>query len=196
MLTGALVAGQLAYGSDTVSFDVASMSGDCTVSWTKAGITFQAAAPGSTPSSFTLTGGTGTVDVAGDPIALAVDPAKLGAAITMTVDLRGGFTLSDGKGGVVEVSDGQAKAPISGFTYLVKSPANSMGLRMAALDYPTPPQINPKVVSILPVKLAVDGTADLNFTAGFAKVLNDTFGVGTASGGQLFGSCAGRLSTA
>ncbi|MBH1937718.1 hypothetical protein I5Q34_26180 [Streptomyces sp. AV19] len=196
LLTGTLIAGRLAYASDTVSFNVPSVSGECPVSWTKTGVTFQATVPGRTPSSFTLEGGTGTVDVAGDPIALALDPAKLSDAVALTVNLTSGFTLSDGKGNVVELSGGQAKAPTGGLTYLVRHPADPSGVRMAALDYPLPAKLNPMLVSTLPVELTMDATTDLTITPEFAKVLNDAFGTGSASGGQTFGSCTGHAATA
>ncbi|MFI1255098.1 hypothetical protein ACH4U6_15090 [Streptomyces netropsis] len=91
------------------------------------------------------------------------------------------------------MSDHQVKIPLGGFTSLVRTPADPAGTRIAALDYPVAAKLSPALTSVLPPEVAVDGTADINATPDFAKLVNDAFGAGTMGGSEAFGTCGGRV---
>ncbi|RLV01260.1 hypothetical protein CTZ27_12100 [Streptomyces griseocarneus] len=196
---GAVVAAQalarMAFAFDTLSLPIASGAAECTVTWQKAGVTMRPATPGTVPSSYALTDVTGTLNVAGDPVGLSLDPGRFAQAVSLTAAATGGFTLTDAQGHTVELSEPRLTAPLDGFTYVVKTPTTPSGTRMAVFGYPDPARLDPKLMSEAPPEITVDGSVSLVAASEFAKAVNDAFGRGSLAEGAPFGACTGRTQT-
>ncbi|MEU1307716.1 hypothetical protein ABZ419_02290 [Streptomyces cinnamoneus] len=192
-VTGALVFSQTAHARAPITLTVAQASGECSVSWKKEGVAFKALTPGSGPSSFAFSDLVGTVSA---DLAYANDPVLLARSISITATFKGGFTLTDGSGHSLQISDGQGTFPFGGSSYLVKTTANPAGTRIPVYTYADLPLPAPGIPSLLPPKVNVKITdAKVNVTPEFANALNDTFGSGTAESGTPFGSCSGTATT-
>ncbi|MCC3767816.1 hypothetical protein [Streptomyces sp. UNOC14_S4] len=186
---------RMAFAFDTLSLPIVGGVAECTVTWHKAGVAMRPATPGSVPSSYALSDVTGTLNVAGDPVALALDPARFAQAVSYTAAGTGGFTLTDAQGHTVELSEPELTAPLDGFTYVVKTPTTPSGTRMAVFGYPDPARLDPKLTSETPPEITVDGSASLVAASEFAKAVNDAFGRGSLAEGAPFGTCTGQART-
>ncbi|MEU2872391.1 hypothetical protein ABZ769_24785 [Streptomyces olivoreticuli] len=185
-----------AYVQAPITFQVASATGECAVSWQAPGVTFQAQIPARNTAGpgMAFTGGSGQLNVNAD--VLPSDPAALAKVITMDVGATGGFTLQDRRGGKVEVSDLDAVLPLGDATFTVRSTAHPDRTRIPVVT-DTSSTLDPKLTRIVPPQLAVHLTGlRAVITPEFAQVLNETFGPGTAKSGDAFGVCNGDVTTA
>ncbi|MEU7106424.1 hypothetical protein ABZ951_15410 [Streptomyces sp. NPDC046215] len=184
-----------AYAYAPTVLKVTSLTGECVYVSKAPGVTFEARTPGegTTWPAVAFTGQSGLLNLNADPAAVAGDPAALAEAIDMRFLAKGGFLLKNGQGKVVEILDPEARLPAGGASAVVKSAADPVGTRIPTFAYAAPPTLEPKL-SLTPLKAAVRlMNLDVNVTPEFAKVLNDTFGTGTAKVGDAFGVCTGEL---
>ncbi|GAA0416733.1 hypothetical protein GCM10010357_42660 [Streptomyces luteireticuli] len=193
LVATAAVTGWAAHARVPVTLNVTQSNGNCNVSWTKPGLTFTPATPGTGTSSYALTNGTGTVTI---DLAQATDPVALAKSVSMGGSFSGGFTLTDAAGRSLQISDGQATAPTGGASYVVRTPSRPAGVRIPVYVYESPTMLVPQVSSLLPPKVSVAVTeAKVDVTPEFAQALNTTFGAGTVSSGAPFGSCTANVVT-
>ncbi|MFC5723947.1 hypothetical protein ACFP1Z_27655 [Streptomyces gamaensis] len=184
-LVGSGLAAHAAFAGDPVALTVAQGSGECAVSWQKAGVTFKPLTAGQAPSSYALSDFTGTVTV------------DLGEKTVGDVQaqFKGGFTLTDAAGHLVQVSDGQAAASSGNVTYMVKTSGDPNGERLPVHTFASPSQFTPEVASTDPPKVTVRASGvPAAFAPEFARALNGTFGPGTAEAGAPFGTCGATVS--
>ncbi|MFF0206168.1 hypothetical protein [Streptomyces sp. NPDC005017] len=195
-LAGVTVA---AYAVGPLALQVGEGGGACAISWAKSGITVSSATP--TPDlpapSAAFTGASGQLILKGDPAELITDPEALAAAVTLGVSATGQVSFVNALGTRVDVSDPNAALPTGDVTFVVKSPANPDGIRIPAFQYSAPEKFSPELKQLLPLHAAVNVEGlTLRMTPQFAEVLNTSFGLGTASGGDTFGTCSGNFDAA
>ncbi|MEV0323619.1 hypothetical protein ACIBKX_13545 [Streptomyces sp. NPDC050658] len=180
-----------AYADAGVSLPLGSGGGQCSLEWSKPGITMGSWKPaeGISGPSAAFTAATGTLNLSADPTTL-LTPEALAAATTLTTEANGGFAFDNGRGVLVEVSSPNATLPAGTVSLLVKSPAHPDGVRIPAFQYDTPTTFTPKVDSLLPLKVSValDGIK-ATMTPELAAELNTTFGAETAAAGDTLGVC-------
>ncbi|MEU2512363.1 hypothetical protein [Streptomyces syringium] len=184
-----------AYAYAPTVLKVTSLAGECVYVSKAPGVTFEARTPGkdATWPAVAFTGRSGLLNLKADPAAVVADPASLAKAIDMRFLTQGAFVLKNAQGKVVEILDPEAMLPSGGASAVVKSAADPAGARIPTFAYAAPPTLEPKL-SLMPLKATVRlMNLDVNVTPEFAKVLNDTFGAGTAKGGDAFGVCTGEL---
>lgn len=184
-----------AYAYAPTVLKVTSLTGECVYVSKAPGVTFEARTPAkdATWPAMALTGRSGLLNLNADPAAVAADPASLAKAIDMRFLTKGGFVLKNAQGRTVEILDPDVRLPAGGASAVVKSAADPAGARIPAFAYAAPPTLEPKL-ALMPLKATVRlMNLDVNVTPQFAKVLNDTFGAGTAKEGDAFGVCTGEL---
>ncbi|MCC3778526.1 hypothetical protein [Streptomyces sp. UNOB3_S3] len=200
-LTGAAVTGWAAFVPDPVSLTAEGAKGECAVSWRKPGVVFAPLTPGAGPGSFATTDGTGRVEIAGegDLPSLVADSAALTRAITITGEAKGGFSLRDGAGNVIEASDPEiprsAENLLQGvLTFVVKTPADPAGTRTPAFTYVPSGPLSPQLELMPTPRVTIPLTIALTVTPQFAAALNTAFGEGSVKSGDAFGTCRSVIS--
>ncbi|WP_171172355.1 hypothetical protein [Streptomyces sp. I05A-00742] len=188
----------VAYAQGPIPVAVGSGSAECSLTWSKPGITLSSPSPASdiTGPSTAFTDATGQLLINADPASLTT-PSALASAITLAASGTGGFTFTNALGTKVDVSAPDAALPQGQVTFVVKTPTMPQGVRMPAFEYSIPTNFAPELTSLLPlqVKVHVDGLTS-KLTPGFATVLNNTFGPGTATGGDVLGTCSADVTAA
>ncbi|MGA5131421.1 hypothetical protein ACPCTO_16575 [Streptomyces olivoreticuli] len=200
VVIGALAASVVvtgAYALADVTLNIASGSGECAISWTTPGVTFHAQIPpkDTTKPGAAFTGGTGQFSINADPATVINNPVALAAAIDISAQGIGGFTLSNAQGKVVDVSAPAARFPVGGATFLVKSPAHAEGTRIPVFAYSAPAKLEP-TLTLAPLRATAHYAGlEVNISPEFAQILNESFGPATAKSGDAFGVCSGDVTT-
>ncbi|MFD8994634.1 hypothetical protein [Streptomyces abikoensis] len=195
-LTGAAVTGWAAFVPDPISLKSEGTRGECAVSWRKPGVVFAPLTPGAASGSFATTDGTARIEIAGegDLPSLAADPAALTRAITVTNAAKGGFSLRDRAGNVIEASDPEIPSSAENLlqgvlTFLVRTPADPAGSRTPAFTYVPSGSLPPQLELMPTPKVTIPFTIALSVTPQFAAALNTAFGEGAVKSGDAFGTC-------
>ncbi|PNE33580.1 hypothetical protein AF335_12090 [Streptomyces eurocidicus] len=187
-LTG--IAGGAACALGALTLNLIAAEGECEVFWRNGDVQFKTSTPGTSRNSFTVKATSGSVEISGDPAALATDPVALAKAITYRGAGTGGFELSTADGRTVAVSEPDGTLPTGGVSFVVKSPENPAGTRIPVFSYPAPATLQPELHLLPVVSVQVHVITPVDFTPEFAAVLNDAFGP-VAKGGDKFAFCTG-----
>ncbi|MBD0669194.1 hypothetical protein [Streptomyces sp. CBMA156] len=191
-IAGAVVLATVAYAGAPVTLNMATGSADCTVSWTKDGVTFKPLTPGSSASAFLDKDATGTVTI---DLTAVGNPVTLANSVYIRTAAKGGFSLTDASGHYVQATN--LEGSLSGdSTFVVQTSSDPAGTRIPVYDIPTRPQITPDVQSLVPPRVDL-ALSDIRMIVlpEFATVMNQTFGDGTIQPGDQLGTCTAQTTS-
>ncbi|MFG2915613.1 hypothetical protein ACGF0D_22345 [Kitasatospora sp. NPDC048298] len=191
-LAGTVTLAHFAYAGAPVTLNMATGSADCTVSWTKDGVTFKPLTPGSNASAFLDKDATGTVTI---DLTAAGNPVTLANSVYIRTAAKGGFTLTDTSGHYVQATN--LEGSLSGdSTFVVQTSSDPAGTRIPVYNIPTRPQITPFVQSVVPPRVDL-ALSDIRMSVlpEFATVMNQAFGDGSIQPGDRFGTCTAQTSS-
>ncbi|MFJ6617933.1 hypothetical protein ACIQOW_10240 [Kitasatospora sp. NPDC091335] len=191
-IAGAVVLATVAYAGAPVTLNMATGSADCTVSWTKDGVTFKPLTPGSSASAFLDKDATGTVTI---DLTAVGNPVTLANSVYIRTAAKGGFSLTDAAGHYVQATN--LEGSLSGdSTFVVQTGSDPAGTRIPVYDIPTRPQITPDVQSLVPPRVDL-ALSDIRMIVlpEFATVMNQTFGDGTIQPGDQLGTCTAQTTS-
>ncbi|MER7849504.1 hypothetical protein ABTZ03_36835 [Kitasatospora sp. NPDC096077] len=187
------IACQVAAADTPVTVRVNHFEADCAVTWAKDGVSLRPTIPGTGPSSYALTDGEGTVTF---DLGSLNNPVALANSINARGTFHGGFLLVDRAGHFVEAVDGEGTLPTGEPALYVRTDADPVARPTPVVTYAEVPLLVPTVSPLDPFELTVRvPQAKFDITPEFAKVLNDTFGTGSAQPGTPWATCSGSITT-